>query len=104
LFIRDTLTPAQVEEHLGLEPGAPGVIVMNPPYGQRLDAGGERELLRLYRDVGRACAAFAGWRVAVFVAHPGFHDAFSGGFGADARIVKPASNAQLRGWFLLWGG
>lgn len=98
------LSPGFVAEMLGTSEDARGVIVMNPPYGERLDAGLDRELLRMYRDVGRACAAFRGWRVAVFVAHPGFREAFGGGFGADARIIKPASNAALRGWFLLYDG
>ena len=106
LVLRDgdarDLEPEMVASLLSLPPGARGVIVMNPPYGERLDAGRDRELLRLYRDVGRACARFEGWRTAVFVAHPGFREAFGGGIGRDARVIKPASNAQLRGWFLLY--
>jgi putative N6-adenine-specific DNA methylase len=79
-----------------------GVLVMNPPYGQRLESGDDDALMRLYFDLGRACSRFTGWRVAVFVAHDGFRHAFGEGYGRDARIIKPASNAALRGWFLLF--
>lgn len=96
------LTPAIVDEALPGASSGPGVIVMNPPYGERLDGGGDAELLALYEGAGRACARFRGWRVAVFVAHEGFRAAFARGLGRDARIVKPASNAQLRGWMLLF--
>ena len=46
-------------------PGPPGVIVINPPYGERI--GEEREVKLLYRDIGKAFAATAaGWQVFVF--------------------------------------
>lgn len=76
----------------------PGVFAFNPPYGVRLGGGGEAELLGLYRDVGRALARFPGWRAAVFVANPRFVEAF----GHAPVMTKPASNAELRGAFLLF--
>lgn len=79
-----------------------GVFCMNPPYGQRLAAEDEPALLALYRDVGRAFSRFGGWRVAAFVANPGFARAFEAGYGREPRITKPASNADLRGWFFLF--
>ena len=77
----------------------PGVFCFNPPYGVRIGAEqGEEELLALYSDMGRALAAFSGWRAACFVANPGFVYAF----GHAPIMTKPASNADLRGTFLVF--
>lgn len=81
---------------------AHGVFCSNPPYGQRLGSDDLPALLELYRDMGRAFMRFPGWRVAVFVANRGFAAAFETGYGREPRIVKPASNADLRGWFFLF--
>lgn len=43
----------------------PGVVVTNPPYGERLEAGEE-----VYRDLGRAVARLAGHRVAILAGAP----------------------------------
>jgi 23S rRNA G2445 N2-methylase RlmL len=77
----------------------PGVFCFNPPYGVRIGGDdGDDKLLALYSDMGRALARFSGWRAACFVANPKFVDAF-----AHAPIMtKPASNAALRGAFLVF--
>jgi putative N6-adenine-specific DNA methylase len=94
------LTPEYVQRML---PGArdmkPGVFCFNPPYGVRMGAeAGEKKLLALYSDMGRAFARFRGWRAACFVANP----RFVGAFGHRPAISKPASNADLRGAFLVY--
>ena len=54
-------------EGLGVEP--PGLVITNPPYGERL--GDLPELVGLYAQLGeRVRAAFPGWRLAVFTANP----------------------------------
>jgi 23S rRNA (guanine2445-N2)-methyltransferase / 23S rRNA (guanine2069-N7)-methyltransferase len=46
----------------------PGLLVTNPPYGQRLGGG---ELGRVYADLGRALRrGFGGWRATVFTGNP----------------------------------
>ncbi|HVK17129.1 MAG TPA: THUMP domain-containing protein [Fimbriiglobus sp.] len=46
----------------------PGLLICNPPYGERL--GEEKELEPLYRSLGEATAAnWPGWRLAVFTAN-----------------------------------
>lgn len=72
-----------------------GVIVGNPPYGERL---APPDLECLYRDLGRHCARFAGWRAAFLVANAAFESAF----GRRPRIKKPLSNGPLRGYFYLY--
>ncbi len=94
------LTPDYIERMLsGRRDMRPGVFCFNPPYGVRIGAEhGERKLLALYADMGRALARFRGWRAACFVANPHFVEAF-----AHAPIMaKPASNANLSGTFLVF--
>jgi 23S rRNA G2445 N2-methylase RlmL len=72
----------------------PGLILSNPPYGERL-AGGE---VALYDDMGAWCENFPGFRAGFLVAHAEFEEAF----GARARVRKPISNASLRAYFHLY--
>jgi putative N6-adenine-specific DNA methylase len=76
----------------------PGVFCFNPPYGVRMGAQDKKTLLSLYSDVGRTLARFRGWRAACFVANPNFVPAF----GYAPVMTKPASNAELRGAFLVY--
>ena len=48
--------------------------------------------------MGRALARFRGWRAACFVANPNFVEAFA----HAPTMTKPASNANLRGTFLVF--
>lgn len=46
-------------------PGAPGVLICNPPYGERI--GEEKDLRELYRAIGQvARERFPGWQLFVF--------------------------------------
>jgi len=97
--VRD-LTPDTIERMLpAVRDMRPGVFCFNPPYGVRIGAEqGEETLLALYFEMGRALARFRGWRAACFVANPRFAEAF----GHTATMTKPASNANLRGTFLVF--
>jgi putative N6-adenine-specific DNA methylase len=93
------LDPNYVGHMLGAHDIKPGVFCFNPPYGVRMGAEeGDDKLLALYSDVGRAFGRFKGWRAACFVANPRFVDAF----GHRPALTKPASNADLRGTFLVF--
>lgn len=47
----------------------PGLLICNPPYGERL--GDEAELLHLYRRLGQALTSdFSGWQAGVFTGNP----------------------------------
>jgi putative N6-adenine-specific DNA methylase len=48
-------------------PGPPGVILCNPPYGERI--GEEKELIGLYRKMGEVFRA-SGWQGYVFTGNP----------------------------------
>jgi 23S rRNA G2445 N2-methylase RlmL len=94
------LTPDDIERRLpAVRDMKPGVFCFNPPYGVRIGAEeGDEKLLALYADMGRALARFSGWRAACFVANPRFVEAF----GHAPTMTKPASNANLRGTFLVF--
>jgi len=93
------LTPEYVHRML---PAAhdmkPGVFCFNPPYGVRMAAADEKKLLALYSDMGRVLSRFSGWRAACFVANPRFEEMF----GHAPVMTKPATNAELRGNFLVY--
>jgi 23S rRNA G2445 N2-methylase RlmL len=72
-----------------------GLILSNPPYGERL---GSADLFALYSDLGSFCARFKGYRAAFLVANREFEHAF----GMRPRIKKPLSNGPLRGYFYLY--
>lgn len=78
----------------GFDP-ARGLILSNPPYGERLQ---NDQLWRLYEDLGDYCRRFRGWRAGFLVVNPDFERAF----GGEPRIRKPLSNGPLRGYFLLY--
>ncbi len=70
---------AGVADHLRVErrewidveppPGAPGLVIINPPYGERL--GEQEEVAALYVQIGqRLKAHFSGWRAALFTGNP----------------------------------
>ena len=95
-----SLTPEYVQRLLPAARNmAPGVFCFNPPYGVRMGvAGGDKNLLALYADMGRVFGRFKGWRAACFVANPQFVEAF----GHAPIMTKPATNAELRGAFLVY--
>jgi len=72
-----------------------GVILSNPPYGERLRA---EELKRLYAGLGEWCRRFPGWRAAFLVANRDFE----GAFGGEPRIRKPLRNGPLKGYFYIY--
>ncbi len=86
-----------VREH-GREP-APGLIVSNPPYGERLN---EHDLEDIYVALADACRRFSrGWRAGFLVGSPLFEDVMGHALGRP-RIKKPLANANLRAYFFLW--
>jgi len=61
-------TPGETDAH-GRARAAAGLVVVNPPYGERL--GEESELPGLYRELGNVLKrCYEGWRAAVFTGNP----------------------------------
>jgi 23S rRNA G2445 N2-methylase RlmL len=72
-----------------------GIILCNPPYGERV--GGE-DVTALYRDLKEWLVQFKGWRAAFIVAHP----EFEANIRMRPRIKKPLSAKPFRGYFYLY--
>ncbi len=77
------------EELRELAPEGKGLVLSNPPYGERIS---ERDLIGFYRRLGDWCARLRGFRVALLVG-PG---PFERSFGLEPRVVKPLANGPIR--------
>ena len=77
-----------------------GLLLCNPPYGERLD---ERDLYELYRVMADTARRFSGsrWRAGFLVGNPLLEQAFYDA-GMRPRIKKPLANANLRAYFYLY--
>jgi len=95
-----TLSPHTIEQ-IARErghAGTTGVLLTNPPYGERLD---EADLADLYAALAETCRRFPRWRAGFLVGNPLFEEIFVPRIGRP-RIKKPLANANLRAYFYLW--
>ncbi|MDX2089347.1 MAG: hypothetical protein SFX73_15950 [Kofleriaceae bacterium] len=90
-------TIADIARERGKE-GSTGLILCNPPYGERLD---EHDLRDLYGALAHTCKRFTGWRAGFIVSNPLLEETFFGIIG-QPRIKKPLANANLRAYFYLY--
>lgn len=68
-------------------PAEKGLLVCNPPYGERL--GEAEEAVQLYRALGRVMRAeFVHWQVGFFIAAPDFGDRFGLSWKASHRLFN----------------
>jgi len=66
--LADVITWSHLSASVARPGPTPGLVVVNPPYGQRV--GDPRALDRLYTDLGRTLRShFPGWRAGILVAH-----------------------------------
>jgi 23S rRNA G2445 N2-methylase RlmL len=96
-----TLGPALIAEiarERGRAAPATGLLLTNPPYGERLD---QADLYELYAAMARAYQRFHGWRAGLLVGNALLEQAFLRVLGAP-RIKKPLANANLRAYFYLY--
>lgn len=89
---------AEIARERGREPPETGLLLSNPPYGERLD---EQDLRILYRATALAVQRFKGWRAGFLVANPLLEEEFFRVMGRP-RIKKPLANANLRAYFYLY--
>jgi 23S rRNA G2445 N2-methylase RlmL len=75
-----------------------GLLISNPPYGERLDA---YDLGEIYEALAAACGRFRGWRAGFLVGSPILEEVFARTIG-QPRIKKPLANANLRAYFYLY--
>ncbi len=94
---RKNIERAGLERHIKVQraelatleppPGDPGMLLVNPPYGERLS---EKELVaQLYRGYGRILRRrFAGWKTGVFLSNPELTDSFGLPWQAKYRLFN----------------
>lgn len=70
----------------------PGQLLLNVPYGERMSAGGRKQLKTFYHQLGTALRRLAGHRAAVLSASPDFESAF----GIRPRARHELWNGPLR--------
>jgi 23S rRNA G2445 N2-methylase RlmL len=90
------LSPHRVEQLLAGQEYKSGLILSNPPYGQRM--GDADKLVADYRDLGRWCRQFKGFRAAFIVDHPEFEHAM----GMTPTLRKPLHNGPIKSVFYLY--
>jgi len=61
---------------LPLPAGASGLLITNPPYGDRLGKGGQKGMKSFYFQLGEQFDALARFRAAILAGNPGFESAF----------------------------
>ncbi|KIL44158.1 THUMP domain-containing class I SAM-dependent RNA methyltransferase [Jeotgalibacillus soli] len=75
-----------------------GVIVGNPPYGERL--GEEREVEQMYKDMGQAFEAYPTWSKYIITSHPSFEELY----GKPATKKRKLFNGFIRtDYYQYWG-
>ena len=75
-----------------------GVIVTNPPYGERI--GQEKEIQALYRDMGEAFSGLEDWSYFVITGYPEFERYF----GKKATKNRKLYNSTIKTYFYQYFG
>jgi len=70
------LEEADVTKGLPLPPDARGLLVTNPPYGDRVGTGGQKGMKSFYFQLGERFEALARFRAAILAGNPAFESAF----------------------------
>jgi len=68
--VRDATGPLQLK---GMPPG---LLVTNPPYGDRLKSGGQKGMKAFYFALGESFRQLQGWRAFILAGNPAFESAF----------------------------
>ncbi len=100
---RKNIGNAGLEEHIVVKqnqlahlrrPAAKGLLVTNPPYGERLFEKEEAE--ELHRGLGRICKTeLEGWQLGIFTANPEFGDRMGIKWEQSHRLYNGPINCRL---------
>ena len=74
-------------------PGESGLLVTNPPYGERLL--GESETAALMGSLGKALSGYPGWDISLLTAFPGFEQAFGRKADKNRKLYNGALKTYL---------
>jgi putative N6-adenine-specific DNA methylase len=67
---------ADATKPLPIPASPPGLLVTNPPYGDRLKAGGQQGMKTFYFQLGESLRHLDGWRMAILAGNAAFESAF----------------------------
>lgn len=87
---------ADARELAPLDP--PGFVVVNPPYGHRLEGGGKKALKTFFWQLGQRWRALSRHRIVVLAGGPEFESAF----GLPPTARRPLWNGPLRCTLLVY--
>jgi 23S rRNA (guanine2445-N2)-methyltransferase / 23S rRNA (guanine2069-N7)-methyltransferase len=100
---RKNIENAGLEEHIVVKqsqfahlrrPAAKGLLVTNPPYGERLFEKAEAE--ELHRGLGRICRKeFVDWQLGIFTSNPEFGDRMGMKWEESHRLYNGPINCRL---------
>jgi len=76
--LADTVRIAQADasKPLPIPTAPPGLLVSNPPYGDRLKGGGQQGMKTFYFQLGENFRRLDGWRMVILSGNPAFESAF----------------------------
>ena len=76
--VADAVRIAQADagKPLPIPTAPPGLLVSNPPYGNRLKAGGQQGMKTFYFHLGESFRRLDGWRMVILSGNPAFESAF----------------------------
>lgn len=57
-------------------PPGPGLLISNPPYGERIGEGGQKGMKSFFHSLGKELWKWEGWRMALLAGNPAFESAF----------------------------
>lgn len=57
--------------------GPPGLLISNPPYGERIGEGGQKGMKSFFHSLGTSLGKWNGWKLALLAGNPAFESAFS---------------------------
>jgi putative N6-adenine-specific DNA methylase len=70
------IVQADATKPLPIPTSPPGLLVTNPPYGDRLKAGGQQGMKTFYFQLGESFRDLDGWRMVVLAGNAAFESAF----------------------------
>lgn len=70
------IAPADATKPLPMPTSPPGLLISNPPYGDRLKAGGQQGMKTFYFQLGESFRRLEGWRMVILAGNAAFESAF----------------------------
>lgn len=79
-------------------PPGPGLLITNPPYGERLTAGGQKGMKSFYFKLGERLGQLADYRMEVLIGNPAFESAFHHRPSRSRRVWNGPIECTLYGY------